>query len=140
MRELKLTADELGNFMGEIFPLWRHKFEIVSLEPMAMTAFMAVDESDLRPGNTVSGPSLFGAADGAFYLLTMAMIGKEALTVTTNCAIDFMRKPDLAPIRTETRILKLGRSLSVGDVMLYSGDGTDPVAHANITYSIPPRR
>ena len=138
--QLKLSAEEILEFLGSIMPDWPHRFQIAALEPMRMTAYTPVDENNLRPGGTVSGPSLFGAADGAFYLLTMAMIGKEALTVTTNCSIDFMRKPELAPIRTETRILKLGRTLSVGDVMMYSGDGTDPVAHANITYSIPPKR
>ena len=137
---LKLNADQVMEFLGDVVPDWRHFFDIVSLEPMRMTAFTPVNTNDLRPGGTVSGPTLFGAADGAFYILTMAMIGKEALTVTTNCSIDFMRKPELAPIRTETRILKLGRTLSVGDVMLYSGDSTDPVSHANITYSIPPKR
>ena len=54
---------------------------------------MAAAEADLRPGGTVSGPAIFALADCAFYMATLAMIGREALTVTTSCAIDFMRKP-----------------------------------------------
>ena len=72
-------------------------------------------------------------------MATLALIGREALTVTTSCAIDFMRKPAPGALDAEARVLKLGRSLSVGDVLVFS-DGLDgPVARAGLTYSIPPR-
>ena len=138
--ELKLTAAELAAYHDEVFPQMRGRFAIRRLEPMALVCDMAIGEADLRPGGTVSGPAMFTAADCAFYMVTLAMIGREALTVTTGCTINFMRKPAPAPLRAEARILKLGRSLSVGDVLLYSPGVDAPVAHASLTYSIPPRR
>ncbi len=107
---------------------------------MALSCEMAVTENDLRPGGTVSGPAMFTAADCAFYMATLAMIGRQALTVTTGCTINFMRKPTPQNLRADARILKLGRSLSVGDVLLYSPGLDQPVAQASMTYSIPPQR
>jgi uncharacterized protein (TIGR00369 family) len=84
---------------------------------------------------------MFSLADVAAYVATMARIGREALTVTTHCSIDFMRKPEAGrDLLAHARLLKLGRSLSVTDVLLFSEGKDSPVAHASLTYSIPPMR
>ena len=102
---------------------------------------LAVAERHLRPGGTVSGPSLFALADVAMYLAILSRIGPVALAVTTNCSIDFMRKPAAGrDVLAQARVLKLGRSLAVGDVLLFSEGGTEPVARAGLTYSIPPQQ
>ena len=113
---------------------------IEELAPMHARVRYVVAQSDLRPGGTVSGPAMFTLADCAFYVATLAMIGREALTVTTSATINFMRKPAPGDLIGEARILKLGRSLSVGDVMLHSEGQEAPVAQASLTYSIPPNR
>lgn len=95
------------------------------------------DERHLRPGNTVSGPTLFSLADFAAYMAILAQIGPVALAVTTNLNINFLRKPALGPITGEARILKLGKRLAVVDIAI-TADG-ELVAHATATYSIPPR-
>ena len=137
---LALEPEALLEFIAEVFPQMAGRFRILDLAPGRLSCEMSVTEADLRPGDTVSGPTMFAAADCAFYLATLAMIGREALTVTTSASINFMRKPAPGPIRAEARILKLGRSLSVGDVLLYSADMDAPVAQASMTYSIPPSR
>jgi acyl-coenzyme A thioesterase PaaI-like protein len=86
---------------------------------------------------------LFTLADVAFYLLILSRIGPEALTVTTGATINFMRKPAPGQLFGDARILKQGTSLIVGDVLIYNGDDdarTAPVAHAQMTYSVPPTR
>jgi uncharacterized protein (TIGR00369 family) len=84
---------------------------------------------------------MFSLADVAAYVATMSRIGKEALAVTTNCSIDFMRKPVAgADVIAHAKVLKLGRALSVTDVLLYSDGQSDAVARATLTYSIPPKR
>lgn len=135
----KMTIPELHSFLAKVFPQAANKFEISNIESMAATVRMNIKDSDLRPGGTVSGPAMFTLADCAFYIVTLAMIGPQALTVTTNCTINFMRKPEAQDLWAKARILKLGRSLSVGDVEIFSGDAEKPVAHATMTYSIPPR-
>lgn len=137
---LQMTIPELDAFLAEVFPQMAPRFEIVGLEPFRATVRMEAREADLRPGGTVSGPAMFGLADVAFYIVTLAMIGPEPLTVTTNCAIDFLRKPAPGALTAEARLLKLGRTMSVGDVLIFSEGVEGPVARAGLTYAIPPRR
>ncbi|MEM9641481.1 MAG: PaaI family thioesterase [Pseudomonadota bacterium] len=136
--ELKLTAAAVEGFLADVFPQMSDRFAILDLEPMRLSCGMKVTPQDLRPGGTVSGPTMFTAADCAFYMVTLAMIGPEALTVTTSCTMNFMRKPGFGDLRADARILKLGRSLCVGDVLVYSEGIEPPVAQASLTYSIPP--
>ena len=73
------------------------------------------------------------------YLAILSRIGPVALAVTTNCSVDFMRKPAAgADLLAEARVLKLGRTLAVGDVLVFSEGGQAPVARAGLTYAIPP--
>jgi uncharacterized protein (TIGR00369 family) len=137
--ELRFTIPQMQAYLAEIFPQLGHRFEILRLEPHFALVRMRTDVADLRPGGTVSGPAIFTLADCSYYIATLAMIGREALTVTTNCAIDFMRKPGPGALTAEARVLKLGRSLSVGDVLIRSAGIDGPVARASLTYSIPPR-
>ncbi|MEM6745734.1 MAG: PaaI family thioesterase [Pseudomonadota bacterium] len=138
--DVKMQAEELSAFLDEVFPQVRGRFAIEDVRPMACRVRMAVGEADLRPGGTVSGPAMFTLADCAFYAATLAMIGREALTVTTSLTINFMRKPEPRDLWAEARILKLGRTLSVGDVFVHSDGVEGPVAHASVTYAIPPRK
>lgn len=136
---LQMTIPDLHEFLARVFPQLGPRFTVTALAPMAATVEMTALDADLRPGGTVSGPAMFALADVAFYIAVLAMIGPEPLTVTTNCAIDFLRKPAPGRLTAEARILKLGRSLAVGDVLLTSPGVDGPVARASLTYSIPPR-
>lgn len=136
---LRFTIDEMHAYIAEIFPQLDRRFEVLAMAPYSLRVRMRADERDLRPGGTVSGPAMFTLADCAFYFATLAMIGREALAVTTSCSIDFMRKPAPGDLFAEARVLKLGRMLSVGDVMITSAGVDGPVARASLTYSIPPR-
>ena len=137
---LAMTAKELGAFLESAFPQVADDFAVEALRDDGLTVRLRVAERHLRPGGTVSGPSMFALADVAIYLAVLARIGPVALAVTTSCSIDFMRRPAPATdLLAEARLLKLGRVLAVGDVLLRS-EGTDaPVARASLTYSIPPR-
>ena len=97
----------------------------------------AVDASMLRPGGTVSGPTLFAAADTARYAAILAHCGTDALAVTTDTSIHFLRKPALADVVATARILKRGKRLVVCAVELRSAGGDALVAHATGTYSLP---
>ena len=136
---LKMDAAALGVFMREAFPQVAEDFVIEHVEAHAIRVRMPVSERNLRPGGTVSGPAMFALADVSIYLAVLAMIGPKALAVTTNCSIDFMRKPAAgADLVAEARLLKLGRVLAVGDVLIRSDGIAAPVARAGLTYSIPP--
>ena len=136
---LAMDIPALHDFMQQAFPQVADDFRVDRLEPKGLTVRMLIEDRHLRPGGTVSGPSMFALADVAIYLAILSRIGPVALAVTTNCSIDFMRKPESGrDLIAEARLLKLGRVLAVGDVLLRS-DGSDAVvARAGLTYSIPP--
>ena len=125
------------SFLEEVFPQVNGKIDILCLTDTITSVKLKVLESDLRPGGTVSGPSMFLLADVTFYIAVLALIGKQPLAVTTNCSINFMRKPDFNDLIADARILKKGRSLIVGDVLLRSSGADLTVAHANFTYAVP---
>lgn len=137
---LAMTAAELEAFLARAFPQVAADFALDAVREDGCRVRLKVAERHLRPGGTVSGPSLFALADVAIYLAILARLGPVALAVTTNAAIDFMRKPAAGvDLLAEARLLKLGRVLAVGDVLIFSEGGAEPVARASLTYSIPPQ-
>lgn len=131
----------LQAFLARDFAQVAADFVVERADMAGLVLRLRVAEQHLRPGGTVSGPAMFALADVAMYLAILARIGPVALAVTTNCSMDFMRKPQAGvDMRAEARLLKLGRSLAVGDVMLFSDGMAEPVARAGLTYAIPQGR
>jgi fatty-acyl-CoA synthase len=133
-----MTAEEIKGFMKKFFPQARMPVEIEELRDGFLRIRVGVADRHVRPGGTVSGPALMTIADTAMYYLVLAMIGPVALALTTNLNMNFLRAPKLGDIIAETEMLKLGKRLAVGQVTIYSDGSDDPVAHATVTYSIPP--
>lgn len=130
----------LAAFLVQEFPQVASDFTVLSVGDDVLGVRLNVAEQHLRPGGTVSGPTMFALADVAMYLAILSRIGPVALAVTTNCSIDFMRKPEAGrALIAQARILKLGRVLAVGDVLIRSDGLADPVARAGLTYAIPPK-
>lgn len=135
-----MTKKDMEQFLTEVFPQVGSDFGIDDVGENRITMRLFADDKHLRPGGTVSGPAMFGLADVCVYMAIMAMIGHKALAVTTNASIDFMRKPVAGvDLVAQCRLLKLGRVLAVGEVLIYSEGLADPVARASMTYSIPPK-
>ena len=132
-----MSKVDLENFLEKEFPQVSNNFKILNTKPNSLSMLMHISDEHLRPGGTVSGPTMFLLADVSFYLATLSIIGPKSLTVTTNCSINFLRKPNISDLISETRVLKIGKTLSVGDVLIYSNGIKEPVAHASLTYSIP---
>ena len=92
----------------------------------------------LRPGGTISGPTMMALTDFAMYVAVLASIGPVPLAVTTNLNINFLRRPTQRDLIAEARLIKLGKRLAVGEVDIYCDGEEEMVAHATSTYSIPP--
>lgn len=93
----------------------------------------------LRPGGTISGPALMALADVTLYGLVLSMVGRLELAVTTDLTFHFMHRPARVDVLAEGRLLKLGRRLAVGEVLMHSDDEHGPlVCHVVGTYAIPP--
>lgn len=138
---MKSNKAEILAFLEREFPQSLEKCEIESVVEGGATVIFHVDEHDLRPGGTVSGPTMMTAADYGLYIAILGEIGIVGLTVTTSMNINFLRKPSGGKdIRGVCKLMKVGKVLIVGEVYLYSVDSDDPIAHVTGTYSIPPQR
>lgn len=138
-----MTAGEVNELLKSVYPQLNDKFafyETVDVFPGGCTVRLNADERHLRPGGTVSGPSLFTLADIGGYVCVLSHAGPDALSVTTNLNINFVRKAGAGPIDGHCRILKLGRALMVFEIDIVAGPDGQTVAHATGTYSIPPKR
>ena len=139
--QLKMDAGALEAFLAAEFGQVAGEFAVERADEAGVALRLRVADKHLRPGGTVSGPTIFMLADVAMYLAVLSRIGPVALAVTTSCAVDFMRKPAAGrDLLGEARVLKLGRSLAVGDVMVFSEGVAEPVARASLTYAIPRER
>lgn len=138
---VKMTAQELEDFLYSHFPEMDERlFHVERVEENTAQVRMRYHSRHLRPGGTISGPSLMSLADTAMYIALLAMIGPVALAVTTNLNINFLRKPAPTDVIGYAKLLKLGTRLAVGEVTMVSENESEPVAHATVTYSIPPAR
>lgn len=138
--DVKMTADDLRAFLQRDFTQVADDFEFVEVAATHVIMALSAEEKHLRPGGTVSGPSMFALADVCAYFCILSQLGPVALAVTTNCSIDFMRKPAPGRLLCRMELLKLGRVLAVAEGRIYSeGAPEKPVARASLTYSIPPK-
>lgn len=138
-----MTAGEVNELLKSVYPQLNDKidfYEAVDIFPGGCTVRLNADERHLRPGGTVSGPSLFTLADIGGYVCVLSHAGPDALSVTTNLNINFVRKAEAGPIDGHCRILKLGKALMVFEIDIVAGPDGQTVAHATGTYSIPPKR
>lgn len=137
-----MTAEAVSAFWDEHFPQIQkgRDVTILSIGPGEAVLRLSPGEHHLRPGGTVSGPTLVTLADVTAYAALLAHVGPEPLIVTTNLNVNFMRRSRPVPIIAKCRIMKLGQRLAVVDVEIRPEAGGDIIAHATATYSIPPKR
>jgi uncharacterized protein (TIGR00369 family) len=135
-----LNADEIAKLLHEVFPQAFYEGCGLILERVEYGNIRVrrhFQEDYLRPGGTISGPTMMELADFAMYVAVFSAIGPQPLAVTTNLNINFLRKPARADLLADARLMKIGKRLAVGEVTITS-DGSDaPVAHVTATYSIP---
>ena len=138
-----MTVEELNRFLDTDFPQVHTDgkvFHVTEAGPGFATMRLDPNERHIRPGGTVSGPTLFALADVSAYIALIAHIGPVALAVTTSLNFNFLRKPEPRALIAECRLLKLGKRLAVGEVSIFSEGIREVVCHATGTYSIPDRR
>lgn len=135
---MSANTQEIRTFLQQYFPQTDNKFIINTVGNKSANLTYHVDQSSLRPGGTVSGPTLMAAADLALYVALLGEIGIVALAVTTNLNINFLKKPSgQRDINAHCTLIKVGKTLAVGEVYLYSQGDDEPVAHVVGTYAIP---
>jgi uncharacterized protein (TIGR00369 family) len=139
-RKPALSVGELENFLRTEFPQVFNSASGISIEEAwygGARVRQAYRHDLIRPGGTISGPTMMALADFAMYVAVLASIGPVPLAVTTNLNINFLRKPGEVDLLAEAKLMKLGKRLAVGEVGIRSDGEADLVAHVTSTYSIP---
>ncbi|HXH55909.1 PaaI family thioesterase [Iamia sp.] len=132
-----MTAAELTTFIRGSFPGWEPPHVVEAIGPGRTVVRLPATHAMLRPGGTVSGPTLMTMADTAAWAAVLAEIGPVALSVTSHLSIHFLRKPQPGDVVATTEVLRRGRRQAVIDVRITSGGDPAPVAQATVTYAIP---
>lgn len=138
-----MSAEEVAELLREEFSQAFHPQSGLSIEQVwhgGCRVRQAYRDDFLRPGATISGPTMMALADFAFYVALLATIGPQPLAVTTNLTINFLRKPGQRDLVASVRTLKLGQRLAVMEAEIFSDGVEGAVAHVTSTYSIPPGR
>ena len=142
MAGMVLNAQEIEHLLTTEFPQVFGQGSGLSIERVdaeSVTVRHRYHERMIRPGGTISGPTMMALADFAMYVAVLAAIGPVPLAVTINLNINFLRKPAQSDLLGEARLMKIGKRLAVGEVTIFSDGQDEPVAHVTSTYSIPPR-
>jgi uncharacterized protein (TIGR00369 family) len=134
----RMTAADIERFLTEEFPQVEGFTRIEDVGEDTVRLRLPYRDAFLRPGGTLSGPTLMTLADTAMYFLVLAQVGPVALAVTTNLTIHFLRRPAPRDLIAEARLLRLGGRSAVGDVVMRSDGDPAPVAHATVAYALPP--
>ena len=132
-----MNIDQARAFLAREFP--QNTFGVTQIGRGTATLRQTINHNHLRPGGTVSGPTMMTIADCAAYVAILGRYGEIALAVTTSLNINFLRKPPAdRDIVAQGRLLKAGKRLAVCEVDVFSEGLESPVAHVTATYSIPP--
>ncbi|MFL5001114.1 MAG: PaaI family thioesterase [Xanthobacteraceae bacterium] len=138
-----LAAEELTRLLRAEFPQGWSRESGLSIEEVwsgGCRLRQAVREQSLRPGATISGATIMALGDYAVYVAVLATIGWEPLAVTTSLNVNFLRKPTRTDLLADCDLIKIGKRLVVGEVMIRGAGEDEPIAHLTSTYSVPPRR
>jgi uncharacterized protein (TIGR00369 family) len=134
-----MSADEIAKLLHEVFPQGFYPgcgLTIERVEYADVRVRRHFQEDSIRPGGTISGPTMMELADFAMYVAVFSAVGPQPLAVTTNLNINFLRKPGKGDLIADARLIKIGKRLVVGEVTICSDGASEPVAHATSTYSI----
>lgn len=136
----RITLSEFDRLLNESAPFQKiYGFVAEEIGFGRARARMPASPDHVRPGGTISGPAQMALADFTVYAAVLGAIGNVPLAVTTNLSINFLHKPLPGDIWADCRLIKLGKRLAVGDVLLTSAGLEAPISHVTATYSIPPQ-
>ena len=90
----------------------------------------------LRPGGTVSGPALMGLADVAMWAALLGVTGGLDESVTSTVTVNFLRPFAPGPVLAEARLLKRGKRMVFGEVLLRAETSEEVSAHVTTSWVV----
>lgn len=134
-----LTAEQVQTLIRAGLPLAEGiSLCIDQLDAAGALARVPFHSKLVRPGGTLSGPTIMALADAAMYAVILGRLGRVEMAVTSNLNINFLVKPKPVDLLAHAQILRLSRRQAVCEVSVYSqGNEDELVAHVTGTYALP---
>jgi uncharacterized protein (TIGR00369 family) len=132
----ELTAEAVNEFLISHFP--GNSTTCTGIGPNWATAAMTPTALSLRPGGIISGPTVFGLCDAALYYACFSVVGLEAMVLTSEMSIRFLRPAIGGQVHGRADINSVGTRSIVGTITAWTNDQTRPIAVAQGTYIRPP--
>lgn len=133
-----LTAAEVERIIHEGVPESVERgFVVEALTNDGAVTRYPFRQASLRPGGTVSGPTIVGLADAAMYAAVLGRLGDVRMAVTSELSVRFLRRPRAADLVARAEIVRLGSRQAVIEVRVYADGEGDPVALVVGTYALP---
>ncbi|MCB1837355.1 MAG: PaaI family thioesterase [Alcanivoracaceae bacterium] len=135
---MSLTAAQVQQLIRDGLPMAEASGLIVEeREDGGIRMRQPFDPRTIRPGGTLSGPTMMGLADAAMYAAILSRLGRVEMAVTQNLNINFLARPAPAELVADAEIIRLGRRSAVLEVRVYSEGGDQLVAHVTGIYALP---
>ena len=134
-----LTPEEVNAFVADVYPSsYADGTRCVELGDGMAVVRWPFDQSTLRPGGYISGPRMFGLADSALWFATFTVIGLEAMAVTIEMSIRFLRPAQSGDLLARANLNSVSTRRLVGTVELWVDGAPDRlVAVAQGSYARP---
>jgi uncharacterized protein (TIGR00369 family) len=133
-----LTVAQVNRYLETAYPHAARQLECVGLGDQSATVRWHFDETTLRPGRYIGGPTLFMAADCALWLAVFTAIGIVDMAVTSEMSIRFVRPAQGGDVLARATLDSVGGRRIVGTVHLWVDGSPDRiVAVAQGTYVRP---
>ena len=132
-----LTPAAVDAFIAGVYPAAGKAFTCEEIAADEVLVRWQYSEKLLRPGGFISGPTLFTCADVALWFLSFTQLGLQAMAVTSDLHIDFLRPATGGDVLARASLLRAGKSRITGRVSMWiDGNETKPVAHATGSYAL----
>ena len=130
-----VTVAEINAFLEREFPATSNRCEAVG-KGWAI-ARLGQASTAIRPGDIISGTTVFGLCDEALWLACFTVIGIEPMTLTSEMSIRYLRPARGTELRARAELHDVGRRSLVGSIVAWTDDVDKPVAVAQGTYVRP---
>jgi uncharacterized protein (TIGR00369 family) len=90
----------------------------------------------LRPGDTLSGPALMGLADVAMWAALLSLTEGRDDSVTSTMTVNFLRPAGSGAVLAEARLVKRGKRMVFGEILIRAEGSEDIAAHVTTTWAV----
>ena len=131
-----VTIDSVRQFVSEQWPD-APRAACIEISGRHVVTSMDVAEASIRPGGLVSGPTQFAMADLALWYAVFGAVGLEAMALTSELSIRFVRPAIGRRLQARADLHSVGARNIVGSVTIWTDDQNKPTAVCQGTYVLP---